>query len=86
MDGSDGGRLQESDVARYLGDSRNDAGNPCSSIGDSILGVVIVARGDSSITESSAKNELKVAMSSTIDGRKGDRLEQGTTGVSFDSS
>lgn len=42
-------------------------------------------RGDSSATESSAENELKVATSSATDGRDVDRLGQGTTGVSFNS-
>ena len=71
---------------------RNDAsdsrsrGNDHSPRGDSLLGAIIVVRGDLSATESSAENELKVATLSAIDGRKGERSGLGAAGASSNSS
>jgi len=78
MEQSEGGRRDESDSC-FRGDG-------CSSRGGSLLGATIVARGGSSATELSAKNELKIATSSAIDERRGDRSGRSATGVSSNSS
>lgn len=66
-------------------DSRSQGGDH-SSGRDSLLGAATVARGESSATELSAENELKVATLGTIDRSKGERPGLGAAGALSNSS
>ena len=96
MVGDDGGGSPRFSGVRRSGDGRGSGDQGTrdsyfqrdgrSSVKGSLLGVTLFAQGDSNVIRSSAKNELRVAISSAIDGRNGDWLGWGAAVVSSDSS